>query len=262
MRLKRVIVAVWLLGALAGVNDAAEDMGSASLIGESDRLQIESKHWDFGLQFGYAMAIGDKSTSITADNSVFLYSDPDTPGEDEFAENGLPSPDFAGQTVISGDRKDSYWVGAHLYYHLTSWIGLGTEASYIVEDKIAINASGPFGESIYDTQYKTHSFQDVLSVRLGGWMGGIRPYVMAGVGPYVYTEGVTTDLTDPDDPNHTPLDAAGQTHVYASVLYGGGLDFKVLEEGSVGLGLQFQQAYMPGKDLMYVIPSARFAYHF
>ena len=49
---------------------------------ENNPLSIETKRWEFGLHFGEALTLGNKSASILADNSAFLVSDPGLLGED------------------------------------------------------------------------------------------------------------------------------------------------------------------------------------
>ena len=93
-------------------------------------------------------------------------------------------------------------------------------------------------------------------------MGNIRPYIMGGAGPYFLYERVTAELLDPDDPNHPPVIAGESNKTYLSALWGGGIDFNFLNQGSVGLAVQYQRVFRPGTNLQYFVPSVRFIYHF
>jgi opacity protein-like surface antigen len=153
-------------------------------------------------------------------------------------------------------------VGAQLYYKLTDWVAAGFEGSYEIEDEVAVKGGGPFEVPIYNTHFRTHGAQAVLAVRLGGWIYGVRPYVMAGLGPYMRSMAVTSELNDPDDADHPPVEAGSRTDTYASSLIGGGIDIQVMSSGSIGLAIQYQRAYAPGHGIQYVIPQAHFDYHF
>src|SRR5438094_975863 len=108
----------------------------------SDRSNdLRKSHWEFGIQTGYAMPIGNKSRSIQASNAVFLISDPPFPGEDEFAENGLATPDFNAFSTIQGDVQNTFYAGAHLYYRITPWIATGMEGSLSVQRAVLITQS-------------------------------------------------------------------------------------------------------------------------
>lgn len=181
----RTLFLVSVIG-FCGVGTSYADFDESSSFGrmddDSSGIRVERKRWEFGLQFGQAIATGNKSSSIVAENSAFLVSDPAFPGEDEFTENGLTPPDFTGQTVIQGDLSKSFVLGAHWYYKLTPWIATGIEADYAFEYKIDIAEGGPFTAPIYATKYRAHGFQQVFALRLGDWMGNVRPYVMGESG--------------------------------------------------------------------------------
>jgi hypothetical protein len=230
---------------------------------QGPQVDLEKTHWEFGFQTGIAIPIGNKSSSLLANNSAFLISDPADPGEDEFAENGYPSPDFTAQTLIKGNVQNALFVGGHLYYRLTSWIAAGIEGSATIQRDLIITQSGPaFQVPIYHVEYESHGEQVVPAIRIGGWMGNIRPYAMAGAGPYYLFQRVTAELLDPDDPDHPPVVAGETNNTYLSALWGGGIDFNFFNQGSVGLMVQYQRVFMPGNNLQYFIPTARFDYHF
>lgn len=229
---------------------------------ESSPSTLENSHWEIGVHTGYAFPIGNKSQSIWASHQLFLYSDPDVPGEDEFGENGLPAPDPNGQSFVEGNMRPAFWAGGHAYYRLTSWIGAGLEGSVMMQRSLTKLQTGAFDVPIYETEYKAHGEQIAASVRIGHWMGNFRPYGMVGAGPYFLTERVTADLIDPDDPDHSPLIAAERSDTYMSAIWGGGIDVNFFNEGSVGFALQYQRVFKPGNNLQFMIPSLRFDYHF
>ena len=230
---------------------------------EGPEVDLRHMHWEFGIQTGLAIPIGNKNTSTLANNSAFLMSDPASPGEDEFAENGYPSPDFKGHTLVSGDVGNGFFVGGHLYRRLNSWIALGIEGSVTTERSVKITQSGPaFQVPIYDVEFRSFGGQAAPAIRLGRWMGTFRPYVMAGAGPYYLHERLTAELLERDDPNHPPVVAAETNETYLSALWGGGVDIDFLHQGSVGLAVQYQRVFMPGNNLQYFVPSLHFDYHF
>lgn len=214
--------------------------------------------WEFGVHTGIAFPFGQKSLSILGNNSVFLLSDPSEPGEDEFAENGLPSPDFTGQTRINGSAEPMAYVGGHYYYHLIPWVALGLEASAAIQRNEPISAAGPFGVPLYKTDYSFQGFQIAPTARIGDWIGPIRPYGMIGVGPYFWHERLTAELNDPDDTDHPALVAAQNDHTYTSTIFGGGIDVKLFDAGSLGVALQYQRIFNPQHTLQFVIPTVHF----
>ncbi len=248
--------------AVQAESDESFDANAVFTDASSEHVDLHRGNWDFGIHFGFAKPIGNRSMSIAANNSAFAVSDPGSLGEDEFGENGLPLPDLAGQTQLLGDMNSSYLVGAQLYYKLTPWVSTGLEGSYAIENSVDITVGGPFLSRIYNTHYKLHGTQFALALRLGDWIGGIRPYVMAGAGPYLASEDVTAELNDPDDPDHPPIDAASVSNLYMSMIYGGGLDFRFFSAGSVGIGIQYQRVLRPNSNWQFLIPTARFDYHF
>src|SRR5689334_15803631 len=106
---------VWVAAA-AGFAWAEATDTTTDLFKDPGEVSMENRRWEFGLHVGESFPVGDKSIAIDAANSVFLFSDPDLPGEDEFAENGLPTPDFTATTHITGELKKTVNIGAHLYY--------------------------------------------------------------------------------------------------------------------------------------------------
>src|ERR1019366_1763511 len=229
---------------------------------EGPEVDLAKSHWEFGIQTGLAVVIGNKISSILANNSAFLISDPGTPGEDEFLENGLPSPDFTAQSLIQGNVQNAPFVGGHLYYNLTSWLAAGIEGSFTFQRSVKITSSGDFNVPIYHVDFVSHGGQIAPSIRFGAWMGNFRPYVMAGAGPYFLYQRVTAELLDPDDADHPPVIAGETSKTYLSSLWGGGVDFNFFHQGSVGLAVQYQRVFMPGNNLQYFIPNLRFTYHF
>jgi hypothetical protein len=226
-------------------------------------IDLPNTRWEIGVQAGLAVPIGNKNTSILANNSAFLLSDPGTPGEDEFAENFLPSPDFTAQTLIQGDMLSAANVGGHAYFRLLPGIALGVEGSVTIQRGVSITKSGPaYQVPIYDVEFRSHGAQIAPAIRLGGWLGNIRPYAMAGAGPYFLYQRLTAELLDRDDPNHPPVIAGETSNTYLSALWGGGLDINFFNEGTLGLAVQYQRVFMPGNNLQYFIPTARFNYHF
>jgi hypothetical protein len=252
---RKFLAALLIVGNLATLVRASDD-----LVAPEDKLA--RAHWEFGVQTGLAVPVGNKSTSILANNSAFLVSDPATLGEDEFRENGLASPDFTAQTQITGTVQPSAYVGGHGYYRLTSWMAAGIEGSFMIQRNEVMTAGGPFAARIYNTDYSYNGAQVAPSLRFGGWIGGFRPYVMAGAGPYYLSQRVTSELNDPDDPEHPPIVAAQTTTTYLSAIWGGGIDFKFFSEGSIGLAVQYQRIFMPGNNLQFFIPTLRFDAHF
>ena len=142
------------------------------------------------------------------------------------------------------------------------WVSVGVEASIASGQDVKVSFGGPFASPIYTTTYRMHSLQPVLAVRIGDWVGPLRPWAMAGFGPYFIYQKVTSELNDADDPQHPPVVAADQSDAYGSLLYGVGLDIRFFDEGSVGLGLQYQQVYASPHSLKFAIPMARFTCHF
>jgi len=253
---KKTIILGLLLGACTSAFADIEDF-------DAPEADLRQTRWEFGIQTGLAIPFGNKSISILANNSAFLISDPASLGEDEFAENGLPSPDFKAQTPITGDVQNGFFVGGHMYIHVTHWLSAGLEGSVTTERAVLITQSGPaFRVPIYNVDYRSHGAQIAPAIRLGGWMGNLRPYAMAGAGPYYLHELVTAELLDPDDAQHPPVVAAQTDNTYLSALWGGGIDFKFHDQGSLGLAVQYQRVFMPGNNLQYFVPSMRFDYHF
>ena len=262
----RAVLSAGCLAVLLGLPSSLRASQSASgyhLMGSGeDVLHLEDTKWEVGLHVGQMRPVGNITISIQASNAAFLVSDPGQLGEDEFSENGITPPDFSGSTLVTGDLEKSYAIGLHVYRKTLPWLAVGGEFLYMFGGSLPITAGGPFVTPIYDTTYSIHGFQTVVSARIGDWIGPIRPYAMAGVGPYLLTQTVSSELNDPDDPDHPPVVAASRSDGYFSVLYGGGLDVKFFNEGSIGAGIFMQQAFIPGNDLKFVMPVLRFTYHF
>jgi hypothetical protein len=244
---------------------------NSSLAEGADHLDIDQGRWEFGIHVGVAKPVGKHHVSATGQNSAFLRSDPGSPGEDEFEENGLASPDFSGQSTFQGELRQSYLIGGHLYFKVIPWVALGLDASYSVEHKVSLDAfPASFDSPIYDIRYKVSGGQLTFGGRFGGWIGVFRPWVMGGVGPYLFSQSITAELDEPkltggpnDDADHPPVDmGAPSAKIYMSTLVGVGIDLRIQSSGSIGIGLQEQHVFKPGNALEFLIPTARFDYHF
>jgi len=176
-----ILVVVTVFLGVSGIQAASNE--TMFIADDPSEVRMESSRWEFGLHGGVAIPVGDKSLAIDAANSAFLLSDPDFPGEDEFGENGLPTPDFTATTHITGEMKKVGSLGAHLYYKCTPWLSAGLEASYALQHNMGFTFGGPFAAPIYETKYSVNSFEAIPSIRLGGWLGRIRPYILGGAGP-------------------------------------------------------------------------------
>jgi hypothetical protein len=250
------------LAPIAGAQPRIEGLDfDESFGGNSSERYIESLRWEFGFRFAKASGVGKlRRQSVQANNSAFLVSDPGNIGEDEFAENGLPSPNFAGQTTLVADRQSMTMLGFHTYYRAMPWVAVGFEFSYFLREDLPVVAAGPFSAPIYKTRWWTTGMQPVAAVRLGDWIRGYRPWVMFGMGPYWVYQHVTAELLDPDDADHPPVQAANTVDVYKSLLYGLGLDVRWFDEGSVGVAYQWMN--VPDLGQMFGELQLRLAYHF
>jgi hypothetical protein len=241
--------------------DANSDFSDISNVGDSETGNQRLKRWEFGLEIGQARPIGSRMRSIVADNSAFLFSDPGELGEDEFAENGLVSPDFSGKTTIIGDTPNFLVGGFHLYYSVASWFSAGLVTLHGFERALNITSGGPFTSVIYDTKYRMHTTSAIPVLRVGPWIGPLRPYVAAGVGPYYVSETVTSELVDIDDPDHPPVKSASKDRFYVAAHASAGLDVRIFS-GILGVCFAEEKAFTPGSPTQFFIPTLTFSTEF
>jgi hypothetical protein len=231
-------------GAIPTFADDYEDLGFHINDFRPGSVSLETARWQVGVGVGYTFIQNAPTITQTTTNDLAPYG----------------FPDELVVATVEGRMKNSVVVQLYGYRRLTPLVSLGFEADYHIQHKIdAIMQNQPIYGPYYVTSHEK-IFQLMPALRLNStWKGPWRFYGTGGAG-WAYVGR--------DNTAHYSFSSYGLSfsqksqNNYLSTSLGGGIEYSLSEEGTIGLDMRYNTIFVTDETLHFLTPTARFNFHF